>query len=125
MIWTKVVGFFPGNPMVTLDLTLLMTFKVILRSNPFFQMGSHTFDGGSLLDAIESPQTAGQKQTRAVISRKVLLSDLSCAPQDRRTAVADSRYLPESRLKGLGQCGNETIAKSNGVMITCDSPAET
>jgi len=45
MIWTKIVGFFPGNPMVTLDLTLPMTFKVI--SSPFFQMEPHTFDAGN------------------------------------------------------------------------------
>jgi len=29
---TKVVGFFPCNPMVTLNLILPMTFKVISRS---------------------------------------------------------------------------------------------
>jgi len=29
---------------MTLDLTLPMTFKVILKSSPFFQMGPHTFD---------------------------------------------------------------------------------
>jgi len=40
----KVVGFFPGNPMVILDLTLPMTFKVISRSSPFFQMEPHIFD---------------------------------------------------------------------------------
>jgi len=44
MTWIKVVGFFLGNPMVTLDLILPMTFKVISRSSPFFQMGPHTFD---------------------------------------------------------------------------------
>jgi len=33
--------------MVTLDLTLPMTFKVISRSSPFFQMGPHTFDVGN------------------------------------------------------------------------------
>jgi len=47
MTWTKVVGFFPSNPMVTLDLTLPITFKVISRSSPFFQMEPHTFDAGN------------------------------------------------------------------------------
>jgi len=46
MTWTKVVGFFPGNPMVTLDLILPIIFKVISRSSPLIQMESHTFDAG-------------------------------------------------------------------------------
>jgi len=45
MTWTKVVGFFSGNPIVTLDLTL--PFKGIPRSSPFFQMEPHIFDAGN------------------------------------------------------------------------------
>jgi len=58
---------------------------------------SHPRSGDSLLNTLESPQNADHEQTRVVTPRKALLSHLSYAPQDQRTAVADSRYSPESR----------------------------